>query len=137
MSVAVVLVGEFIAPPLEQLRCEILQFAVENPVLDESVLKDHLCTRGFAETLSGLEKRDSLALDRAASAGLSPDEVLLRWREALATQQRIQALRPAARRARADWARDQSEGARRSLDEAEAALARSFEAASGDGDADY
>ena len=126
----------FAAPQLERLRREVLHFAVENPVLDESVLKDHLCAQGLAETLSALEKRDSLALDRAAAAGLSPDEVLLRWREAVASQQRIQALRPAARRARADWARDQSEGARRSLDEAEAALARSFEAASGEGDAD-
>ncbi|BCW88665.1 DNA primase [Alphaproteobacteria bacterium SO-S41] len=126
----------FLAPHLEVLKIEVLHFAVENHVLDESVLKDHLCAQGLAETLSGLENRDAFALDRAASAGLSPDEVLVRWREAVASQRRMHALSPAARRARGDWARDQSEGARRSLEEAEAALKRSFEAASGDGEAE-
>jgi DNA primase len=127
----------FESPDLERLRVEILHFAAEHVELDESALKAHLAAQGFAEVLSGLENRGVLALDRAASAGLPPEEIVLRWRDAVAAHRRIQALSPAARRARSEWAREESDRARRSLDEAEAALTGSIEAASGEGDAGY
>lgn len=122
---------------LETLRIEILRFAVENEELDDSTLKDHLCSQGLADVLTALEKRDALALDRSSTIGLAPDDVRLRWREALASYRRFQALRPAVRRARADWAREESEGARRSLEEAEAALVGSIDLLLSEDDADF
>jgi len=127
----------FETPELDRLRVQLLHFAAEHVELDESALKAHLAGEGFAEVLSGLENRGVLALDRAASAGLPPEEVVLRWRDAMAAHRRVQALSPAARRARSEWAREDSDRARRSLEEAEAALTGSIEAASGEGDAGY
>lgn len=121
-------------PRLEVLKVEILHFAVEREVLDESELRDHLSAQGLSETLSALENTAAFALDRAPKADLSPDEVLLRWREAATAHRTLMALRPAVRRARGEWARDHSEGARRSLDEAEAAFQSGLNALSGDAD---
>ncbi len=119
-------------PRLETLKVEILHFAVEREVLDESDLRDHLIAQGLAEILSGLEKPASLGLDRSPADEISPDEVLRRWREAALAHRTLMALRPAVRRARGEWARDHSEGARRSLDEAEAAFLSGLEALSGE-----
>jgi len=124
----------FESAELESLRMEILHFAVECEVLDESALKAHLDAQGLAEILSGLEKQASFALDRSPAAEISPDEVLGRWREAAAAHRTLMALRPAVRRARGEWARDHSEGARRSLDEAEAAFLSGLQALSGEND---
>lgn len=121
---------------LDRLRIEILHFAAEHVELDESALKAHLAAQGFAEVLSGLENRGVLALDRAASAGLPPEEIVLRWRDAVAAHRRVQALSPAARRARSEWAREGTDRARQSAEEADAALSGSIEAAS-DGDAGF
>ena len=121
---------------LENVRREILHVAVEHDLLDESLLKDHLVGQGLTEILSGLEKQASFALDRGPAGETSPDEVLRRWRETAAAHRTLMALRPAVRRARGDWARDHSEGARRSLDEAEAALMSSLQALSGETDAE-
>jgi DNA primase len=121
-------------PRLEGLKIEILHYAVEHEVLDESDLRAHLSAQGHAETLSGLEKTATFGLDRTSTAELSPDEVLMRWREAATAHRTFMALRPAVRRARGEWARDQSEGARRSLEEAEAAFQSGLNALSGEAD---
>jgi DNA primase len=126
----------FSAPHLETLRVEVLHFAVENHVLDESVLKDHLCAQGLAETLTGLEKRVAFAVDQASSAGLTPGEVLVIWRDALASYS-LAAMRPTMRRARGDVARDGSERTRRSLEEVEGAERRHLGIILGDGDAEF
>ncbi len=126
----------FETAPLETLRREVLHVAVEQDLLDESVLKDHLIAQGLAEILSGLEKQASFALDRSPAGEISPDEVLRRWRDAAQAHRTLMALRPALRRARGEWARDHSEGARRSLDEAEAAFNSGLQALSGENDAD-
>lgn len=117
---------------LESLRIEILHFAVENHVLDESVLKDHLCGQGLAETLSGLEKRVFFALSGSAS-GPSPDDVLLEWRDALASYN-LTTLRPEERRARGDVAREGNETSLRRLSETESAVKRQIGILLGDGD---
>ena len=119
---------------LEKLRLEILHFAVECEVLDESALRDHLSAQGMAETLSGLEKQGSFALHKEPTVEISPEEVLTRWREAATAHRTLMALGPAVRRARGEWARDHSEGARRSLDEAEAAFISGLQALSGEND---
>jgi DNA primase len=127
----------FDAPELERLRIEVLQYAAEHVELDESALKAHLAGRGFADVLSGLENGTILALDRTDSAGLPPEAVLQRWRSEVLARRRGQSVVPAARRARGDWAREGTDRAKRTVEEAEAALAESMEAASGEGDAGY
>jgi DNA primase len=116
----------FSAPHLETLRAETLHFAVENVVLDESMLKDHLCAQGLSEVLAGLEKAGAFGLDRLRKGDASPDDVLVEWRDALAAYRRQREFGPAARRARGEVARSQSDEARRSLSEADAAYYSSF-----------
>lgn len=120
--------------PLEALRLEVLHFAVERELLDESDLRDHLVAQGLGEALSGLEKQASFALDDEPTVEISPEEVLRRWREAATAHRTLMALGPAVRRARVEWARDQSDHARRSLDEAEAAFSSGLKALSGEND---
>ena len=123
---------EFRSAALDAIRREALHFAVENEVLDETLLKDHLRGRGLADALAALEKRSAFAVDRAGSAGLSPHDVVMKWREALASYRCARSLKTAARQARGEWAREQTEGAKRALDEAEAAYLSGLRTISGD-----
>jgi DNA primase len=91
---------EFSGSELEALRQSILAWYSERGHLDLAGLSDHLCGIGFASLVERLSGESPMTAWYCRD-GLSPDEVLERWRACVAQQRRL-AERRAMREANAE-----------------------------------